>query len=143
MIRFLATVAIIVLSIKWAGTVRADQPDKDLKQRGLLRDTLLAFCTEFGRTPWAQDGKGTKGRSHHPSAFSCWLAGGGVRSGTVHGRTDDIGHRVAEDLVHIHDFHATILHIMGFDHKKLTFRRAGRDFRLTDIHGNVVKEIVA
>lgn len=125
---------------------RVDQPIaallKDLKQRGLLRDTLLVFCTEFGRTPWAQDGKGTKGRSHHPNAFSCWLAGGGVRGGVVHGKTDDIGNRVEEGMVHIHDFHATILHIMGFDHTRLTFRHAGRDFRLTDVHGKVVKEIM-
>jgi Protein of unknown function (DUF1501) len=125
---------------------RVDQPIaaliKDLKQRGLLDDTLLVFCTEFGRSPWAQDGKGTKSRSHHPDAFSCWLAGGGVSGGIVHGETDDIGNYVVNNMVHIHDFHATILHIMGFDHEKLTYRHAGRDYRLTDIHGHVVKDIL-
>jgi len=125
---------------------RVDQPIaaliKDLKQRGLLEDTLLVFCTEFGRTPWAQDGKGTKSRAHHPNAFSCWLAGANVRGGVVHGETDDIGNYVVKDMVHVHDFHATILHIMGLDHEKLTYRHAGRDFRLTDVHGHVVKEIL-
>jgi len=126
---------------------RVDQPVaaliQDLKQRGLLESTLLVFCTEFGRTPWAQDGKGTRSRNHHPAAFSCWLAGGGVRPGIVHGRTDDIGNHVAEDAVHIHDFHATILHLMGFDHERLTYRHAGRDFRLTDVHGKAVKNVIA
>ncbi|WP_417388220.1 DUF1501 domain-containing protein [Gimesia sp.] len=125
---------------------RVDQPVaallQDLKQRGLLQDTLLVFCTEFGRSPWAQDGKGTKSRTHHPDAFSCWLAGGNVRGGVIHGQTDDIGNYVVKDLVHVHDFHATILHIMGLDHEKLTYRHAGRDFRLTDVHGHVVKEIL-
>jgi len=125
---------------------RVDQPVaaliKDLKQRGLLEDTLLVFCTEFGRSPWAQDGKGTKSRTHHPNAFSCWLAGGNVRGGVIHGETDDIGNYVVKDMVHVHDFHATILHIMGLDHEKLTYRHAGRDFRLTDVHGHVVKEIL-
>jgi len=125
---------------------RVDQPIaalmKDLKQRGLMDDTLLVFCTEFGRSPWAQDGKGTKSRTHHPNAFSCWLAGGGVRGGVVHGETDDIGNYVVKDLVHVHDFHATILHIMGLDHEKLTYRHAGRDFRLTDVHGHVVQDIL-
>ncbi len=126
---------------------RVDQPIaaliQDLKQRGLLESTLLVFCTEFGRTPWAQDGKGTRSRNHHPAAFSCWLAGGGVRPGIVHGRTDDIGNHVAEDAVHIHDFHATILHLMGIDHQRLTYRHAGRDFRLTDVHGKAVKNVIA
>ncbi|MGY8675600.1 MAG: DUF1501 domain-containing protein [Verrucomicrobiia bacterium] len=126
---------------------RVDQPVAalihDLKQRGLLDSTLLVFCTEFGRSPWAQDGKGTKSRTHHPSAFSCWLAGGGVKPGTIHGRTDEIGNLVAKDPVHIHDFHATILHLMGIDHERLTFRHAGRDFRLTDVHGRVVHEIIS
>ncbi len=126
---------------------RVDRPIagllKDLRQRDLLKDTLLVFCTEFGRTPWAQGGKGTASRNHHRSAFSVWLAGGGVRPGIVHGRTDDIGNEVIEDPVHIHDFHATILHIMGFNHEKLTFRYAGRDFRLTDVHGHVVKQVLA
>ncbi|MFT5494397.1 MAG: hypothetical protein ACI8V5_004801 [Limisphaerales bacterium] len=126
---------------------RVDRPIagliQDLKSRGMLDETLLVFCTEFGRSPWAQDGKGTKSRTHHPNAFSCWLAGGGVKGGAVYGKTDDIGNRVAENPVHIHDFHATILHLMGLDHERLTFRHAGRDFRLTDVHGRVVNEIFA
>ncbi len=126
---------------------RVDQPIagliKDLKSRGMLDETLLVFCTEFGRTPWAQDGKGTKSRNHHPSAFSCWLAGGGVKAGTVCGATDDIGHLVAENPVHIHDFHATILHLLGLDHERLTFRHAGQDFRLTNVFGRVVKEVIS
>ncbi len=126
---------------------RVDQPIagliQDLKSRGMLDETLLVFCTEFGRTPWAQDGKGTKSRNHHPSAFSCWLAGGGVKGGVIHGATDDIGHLVTENPVHIHDFHATILHLMGLDHERLTFRHAGRDFRLTDVFGEVADEIIA
>ena len=125
---------------------RVDQPIaaliSDLKQRGLFEETLLVFCTEFGRSPWAQDGKGTKSRTHHPNAFSCWLAGGNVRGGVIHGESDDIGNYVVKDLVHIHDFHATILHIMGLDHEQLTYRHAGRDFRLTDVHGHVVKQIL-
>jgi hypothetical protein len=126
---------------------RVDQPIaaliRDLDQRGLLDETLLVFCTEFGRTPWAQDGKGTPGRAHHPHAFSCWLAGGGVKRGVVHGQSDEIGDRVATDAVHIHDFHATILHLLGLDHERLIFRHAGRDFRLTDVYGHVVEEILA
>ena len=125
---------------------RVDQPIgaliQDLKRRGMLDETLLVFCTEFGRTPWAQDGKGTKSRSHHPQAFSCWLAGGGVKPGIVYGQTDDIGHLVEENAVHIHDFHATILHILGLDHERLTFRHSGRDFRLTDVHGHVAHELL-
>ena len=125
---------------------RVDQPVaaliKDLKQRGLFQDTLLIFCTEFGRSPWAQDGKGTKSRTHHPAAFSCWLAGGGVRGGMVYGKTDDIGNRVEENAVHMHDFHATILHIMGLNHQRLTYRHAGRDFRLTDVHGEVIHDVL-
>ncbi len=126
---------------------RVDQPVaaliQDLKQRGMLDEVLLVFCTEFGRTPWAQEGKGTKSRNHHPNAFSCWLAGGGVKPGIIHGRTDDIGNRIVEDAVHVHDFHATILHLLGLNHEQLTFRHAGRDFRLTDVHGKVVKAILA
>lgn len=126
---------------------RVDQPIagliQDLKGRGMLDDVLLVFCTEFGRSPWAQDGKGTKSRTHHPAAFSCWLAGGGAKGGVIHGATDDIGNRVAEDACHVHDFHATILHLMGLDHERLTYRHAGRDFRLTDVHGHVVKQIMA
>jgi uncharacterized protein (DUF1501 family) len=126
---------------------RVDQPVagliSDLKQRGLLDETLIVFCTEFGRTPWAQDGKGTKSRNHHPAAFSCWLAGGGVQPGIVYGQTDDIGNRIEEDAVHVHDFHATILHLLGLDHRSLTYRHAGRDFRLTDVHGNIVDGLLS
>ncbi|QDU60774.1 hypothetical protein Pan216_16260 [Planctomycetes bacterium Pan216] len=117
---------------------------QDLQQRGLWDETLLVFCTEFGRTPWNQDGKpGAKNRAHHKSAFSCWLAGGGVRGGVVHGETDDIGNEIVANPVHVHDYHATILHLLGLDHEKLTYRYGGRDFRLTDVHGHVVKEILA
>ncbi len=113
---------------------------KDLKTRGLLEDTLVVWTTEFGRTP---NTDGPKGRSHHAAAFSSWMAGGGVKGGMVYGKTDDYGGRVVEDPVHVHDFHATILHLLGFDHEKLTFRHAGRDFRLTDVSGSVVKAILA
>jgi hypothetical protein len=113
---------------------------KDLKRRGLLRDTLVVWTTEFGRTPHTD---GPKGRTHHGPAFSSWMAGGGVKGGLVYGKTDDLGYEVAEDLVHVHDFHATILHLLGFDHTKLTFRHAGRDYRLTDVYGKVVKKVLA
>jgi hypothetical protein len=113
---------------------------KDLKSRGMLEDTLVVWTTEFGRTPVTD---GPTGRSHHNAAFSSWLAGAGVKGGMVHGKTDDYGGKVVENEVHVHDFHATILHLLGFDHTKLTFRHAGRDFRLTDVHGNVVKAILA
>ncbi|HWB09081.1 MAG TPA: DUF1501 domain-containing protein [Pirellulales bacterium] len=123
---------------------KVDQPIaallKDLKDRGLLSDTLVIFGTEFGRTPAAQ---GNDGRDHHPHAFSMWLAGGGVRGGTVYGRTDDFGYYVVENKVAIPDFHATILHLLGFDHKRLTYRYAGRDYRLTDVHGEVIQPILA
>lgn len=126
---------------------RVDQPIaaliRDLQQRGLLDETLLIFCTEFGRTPWAQDGKGTKSRNHHPQAFSSWSAGGGVKPGIVYGQSDDIGNHVEENAVHMHDFHATILHLLGLDHERLTYRYAGRDFRLTDVHGHVIREVIA
>jgi hypothetical protein len=112
----------------------------DLKRRGLLDSTLVVWTTEFGRTP-GQDGP--KGRGHHPACFSSWLAGGGVKGGVAFGQTDDLGAAVAEDKVHVHDFHATILHLLGLDHEKLTYRHAGRDFRLTDVAGRVVKEILA
>ncbi len=115
----------------------------DLKQRGLFDDVLLLFCTEFGRSPWAQDRKGTKSRTHHPWAFSGWLAGGGIKRGTVFGKTDDIGNRIEEDAVHIHVFHAAIMHVLGLDHERLTFRHAGRDFRLTDVYGRVVDQILS
>jgi hypothetical protein len=113
----------------------------DLKQRGLLEDTIVWWGGEFGRTPYAQN-NGT-GRDHNPLGFTVWVAGGGFKSGFSHGVTDDIGHMAVEDKVHMHDLHATILHQLGLDHEKLTFRHAGRDFRLTDVHGHVVKEIIA
>ncbi|MCA9058551.1 MAG: DUF1501 domain-containing protein [Planctomycetaceae bacterium] len=115
---------------------------KDLKQRGMLEETLVVWTTEFGRTPF-NNSADAKGREHHPWAFSSWLAGGGVKPGIVHGSTDEYGLRSVEQPVHTHDFHATILRLMGFDHERLTYRHAGRDYRLTDVHGNVVKEILS
>ncbi len=120
---------------------------KDLKQRGLLDDTLVVWGGEFGRTPMSEVRPGAKskfvGRDHHARAFSVWLAGGGIRPGVTVGRTDDIGYNIVEDPVDVHDLHATILHLMGIDHKRLTFRFQGRDFRLTDVSGKVVQKIVA
>ncbi len=113
----------------------------DLKQRGLLDDTLVIWGGEFGRTPMVQGGN--DGRDHHNRAFTMWLAGGGVKRGYVHGETDDLGFNVARDPVHVHDLHATILHLLGFDHTKLTYRFQGRDFRLTDVHGQLVQGILA
>jgi uncharacterized protein DUF1501 len=113
---------------------------RDLKSRDMLKDTLVVWTTEFGRTPTTD---GPKGRGHHNRAFSSWLAGGGVKGGIAFGKTDDYAREVAENPVHVHDFHATILHLLGFDHTRLTFRHAGRDFRLTDVAGNVVREILA
>jgi hypothetical protein len=113
---------------------------KDLKSRGLLDETLVVWTTEFGRTPFTD---GPKGRSHHSAAFASWLAGGGVKGGIAYGATDEYGRSVAENPVHVHDFHATILHLLGFDHERLTFRHGGRDFRLTDVSGEVVKAILA
>jgi uncharacterized protein (DUF1501 family) len=115
---------------------------KDLKSRGMLDETLVVWSTEFGRTPYNEKAD-AKGREHHHWAFSCWLAGGGVKGGLAFGATDDYGIHVADNPVHVHDFHATILHQMGLDHEKLTFRHAGRDFRLTDVSGRVVKEVIA
>ena len=112
----------------------------DLKQRGLLEDTLVWWGGEFGRTPFAQ---GKDGRDHNPNGFCIWLAGGGVKPGIAYGETDEFGYHAAVDRVHMHDLHATILHLMGIDHEKLTYRYAGRDFRLTDVHGRVVDEIFA
>src|SRR6266545_2264385 len=112
---------------------------QDLKRLGMLDDTLVVWTTEFGRTP-GQDGP--KGRGHHPACFSSWLSGGGTKPGLAYGATDDIAATVAEKKVHVHDFHATILHLLGLDHEKLTYRHAGRDFRLTDVYGNVVKDIL-
>jgi hypothetical protein len=113
---------------------------RDLKSRGMLEDTLLVWTSEFGRTPTVD---GPDGRGHHNTAYSSWLAGGGIKGGIVHGKSDDYGDKVAEDGVHMHDFHATILWCLGFDHTKLTFRHGGRDFRLTDVAGEVVKAILA
>jgi hypothetical protein len=114
---------------------------KDLKQRGLFQETLIACCTEFGRTPWT-DAPGTRGRNHYARAFSCFLAGAGVRGGMAYGQTDEYGIDIVADRCHVHDLHATLLHLMGIDHRRLTYRYAGRDFRLTDVHGNVVQSIL-
>lgn len=113
---------------------------RDLKERGLLDDTLVVWTTEFGRTPGVD---GDKGRGHHSACFSSWLAGAGVKGGTTYGMTDEIGATVAENEVHVHDFHATILHLLGIDHTRLTYRHAGRDYRLTDVHGHIVRDILA
>jgi hypothetical protein len=118
----------------------------DLKQRGLLDDTLVIWGGEFGRTPMVESNPTLNrklGRDHHPQAFTMWLAGGGVQPGLTYGTTDELGFHVVENPVHVHDLQATILHLLGFDHEKLTFRHAGRDFRLTDVHGSVVQEILA
>jgi len=121
---------------------------KDLKARGLLEDTLVLWSGEFGRTPWSQDLSGKApidkhGREHQPESFCTWLAGGGVKPGLTYGTTDEMGYRVVDGKVHIHDLHATMLHLLGLDHEKLTHRHLGRDFRLTDVHGTIVKEILA
>jgi hypothetical protein len=113
---------------------------QDLKARGLLDDTLVLWGGEFGRTPVAQ---GNDGRDHNPQGYTMWLAGGGIRGGMTYGKTDEYGYYAVEDKVHVHDLHATILHLLGLDHTRLTYRYAGRDFRLTDIHGEVVQSIIA
>ena len=113
----------------------------DLKRRGLLEDTLVWWGSEFGRTPYAQE-QGT-GRDHNPDGFTVWLAGGGVKAGHAHGATDEYGHRAVDQKVHMHDLHATLLHLLGLDHERLTYRYSGRDFRLTDVHGRVVRELFA
>ncbi|MFN9919235.1 MAG: DUF1501 domain-containing protein [Acidobacteriota bacterium] len=114
---------------------------QDLKQRGMLEDTLVVWGGEFGRTPMTQGG--SDGRDHHPNAFTMWMAGGGIKPGLVLGETDELGFNVTRDKVHVHDLHATLLHLLGFDHTKLTYRSQGRDFRLTDVHGNVVRSLLA
>lgn len=114
---------------------------KDLKQRGLLDDTLVLWGGEFGRTPMVQGGT-DDGRDHHPNAFTMWMAGGGIKPGITIGRSDELGFNVVEDRVHVHDLHATILHLLGFDHTKLTYRFQGRDFRLTDVAGNVAQKLL-
>jgi uncharacterized protein (DUF1501 family) len=119
---------------------------KDLKQRGLLEDTLVVWGGEFGRTPMVQhdpNGDYKQGRDHHPQAFTMWLAGAGVKSGVTIGETDEFGFHVVRDKVHVHDLHASILHLLGFDHTQLTFRFQGRDFRLTDVHGELVEKMLA
>ena len=127
-----------------------DQPSaglvQDLKQRGLLEDTLVIWGGEFGRTPFLQGNINDRpkwGRDHHPYAFSLWMAGGGVKSGFQYGQSDDLGINVAQDGVHVHDFQATLMHLLGIDHERLTYRFQGRDFRLTDVHGQVVQAVLA
>ena len=124
---------------------RTDQPTaaliRDLKQRGLLKDTLVIWGGEFGRTPMVQGGD--DGRDHHPNAFTMWLAGGGIKPGVTVGETDDFGFNATQDKVHVHDLHATIMHLLGFDHTKLTHKFQGRDFRLTDVSGEVVEKLLA
>jgi hypothetical protein len=115
---------------------------KDLKQRGMLEDTLVIWGGEFGRTPMVQGG-GDDGRDHHPNAFTMWLAGGGIKPGITLGESDDFGFNATSDKVHVHDLHATLLQLLGFDHTKLTYRFQGRDFRLTDVHGEIVKKLLA
>ena len=126
-----------------SNAAKVDQPIAalltDLKSRGMLQDTLVIFATEFGRTPAAQ---GTDGRDHHPHAFSIWMAGGGIRGGMTFGQTDEFGYYVVENKVTMPDFHATILHLLGLNHERLTYRHAGRDYRLTDVHGHVIHKIV-
>ncbi|MSU20819.1 MAG: DUF1501 domain-containing protein [Pedosphaera sp.] len=114
---------------------------RDLKQRGLLKDTIVIWGGEFGRTPMVQGGD--DGRDHHPNAFSMWMAGGGVKAGVSVGETDQFGFNAVRDKVHVHDLHATLLHLLGFDHTKLTYRFQGRDFRLTDVHGELVEKLLA
>jgi arylsulfatase A-like enzyme len=127
-----------------------DQPSaalvQDLKQRGLLDDTLVIWGGEFGRTPFLQGNIADRkkwGRDHHPYAFTLWMAGGGVKPGLTYGASDDLAMNAVKDPVHVHDFQATIMHLLGIDHKRLTYRFQGRDFRLTDVHGEVVKDVLA
>jgi hypothetical protein len=126
-----------------------DQPSaalvQDLKQRGLLADTLVIWGGEFGRTIYSQGAltKDNHGRDHHGRCFTTWLAGGGIKPGVVHGETDEFCYNITQDPVHIHDLNATVLHCLGIEHTKLTYRYQGRDFRLTDVHGNVVKALLA
>jgi arylsulfatase A-like enzyme len=126
-----------------------DQPSaaliKDLKRRGLLDETLVIWGGEFGRTVYAQGGanKDNYGRDHHGRCFTLWMAGGGIKAGVVHGETDEFGYNIVRDPVHVHDLNATILHCMGIDHERLTYKFQGRNYRLTDVHGHVVKELLA
>ena len=117
----------------------------DLKQRGLLEDTLVIWGGEFGRTNYSQ-GQLTKtnyGRDHHPRCFTLWMAGAGVKAGFSYGKTDELGYNIAENPVHVHDFQATLMHLLGIDHERLTFKHQGRRYRLTDVHGKVVKDILS
>jgi uncharacterized protein (DUF1501 family) len=119
---------------------------KDLKQRGLLDSTLVIWGGEFGRTPMVESNPSlgrSLGRDHHPSAYTSWMAGGGIKHGLAYGATDELGFHVAENPVHVHDMQATILHCLGLDHERLTYTYQGRQFRLTDVHGNVVNDILA
>jgi len=129
---------------------KTDQPSaaliKDLKQRGLLEDTLVIWGGEFGRTPMVETNPSlgrALGRDHHPTAYSIWMAGGGVKGGQTVGTTDDLGFKITSDPVHVHDLQATILHLLGLDHKRLTYHFQGRDFRLTDVEGDVVTKLLA
>jgi hypothetical protein len=127
----------------------ADQPTaaliRDLKQRGMLDDTLVIWGGEFGRTPMAQGDitKADAGRDHHIRGFTMWLAGGGIKRGISYGATDELGYHAVDNIVHVHDLHATMLYLMGIDHERLTYRYQGRDFRLTDVAGHVVRDILA
>jgi uncharacterized protein (DUF1501 family) len=125
---------------------QVDQPAAalvlDLKQRGLLDDTLVVWGGEFGRTPMGE-ARDTVGRDHHVDAFTLWVAGGGVKRNFIHGQTDELGFGVVDGKVHVHDLHATILHLLGFDHEELIYRFQGRDYRLTDVEGEIVNEILA
>jgi uncharacterized protein (DUF1501 family) len=120
---------------------------KDLKSRGLFDKTIVVCGSEFGRTPvmevGSNGGSTANGRDHNPFGFTMWLAGGGIKGGIAHGKTDDFGFKAVENPVHVHDLHATILHLLGIDHTKLTYRYSGRDFRLTDVSGNVLHELIA
>jgi len=125
----------------------ADQVDQpiaaliqDLKERGLLAETLIVWAGEFGRTPFSQ---GSNGRDHNPMGFSVWMAGGGIRGGTTYGATDELGYHAVEDRCEVYDLWATVLHLLGINHEKLTFRHGGRDHRLTDVHGHVLKSIIS
>ena len=126
---------------------QVDQPAaaliRDLKQRGLLDETLVVWASEFGRTPMLQNDRVTGGRDHHKDAYCIWMAGGGIQGGVTVGRTDDLGYFPVEDAVHVHDFQATLLHLLGIDHEQLTYKYQGRQFRLTDVHGEVVRKVLA
>jgi arylsulfatase A-like enzyme len=119
---------------------------KDLKQRGLLDDTLVIWGGEFGRTPMVEtnvESGRSMGRDHHPQAFTMWFAGGGMKRGVTMGETDELGFHIVKDRVHVHDLHATILQLLGFDHTKLTYKFQGREFRLTDVEGEIVEKLLA